>query len=159
MLGTGWRSAMLISWKSVCWGTWILASTSLRRVKCLTSSLGKAVIASAKCVTPGKMSIGCSAAVPETPSRSRPAPRPVVADDLGGLVLVCRTGCRRLGASDAVAEGFEVFIAIGYVRVCEGIVGGGRGQVEVRRNEHEDDVEGRRVERAPSAGQARIECR
>ena len=40
------------------WGVKILASTSLSNVKCRTSSLGSAVIESAKCVIAGKMSIG-----------------------------------------------------------------------------------------------------
>lgn len=59
--GGGVSRAASTSWKRASSGAKILASTSFNSVKWRTSSLGRAVIASAKCVTPGKMSMGCSA--------------------------------------------------------------------------------------------------
>jgi hypothetical protein len=56
--GSGVATAASTSLKSDSSGAKILASTSLSSVMCLTSSLGRAVMASAKCVVAGKMSMG-----------------------------------------------------------------------------------------------------
>jgi len=58
--GIGELSASSMRRKSDSCGRCTFASTSLSSVKCLTSSFGRAVIVSAKCVMAGKMSIGRS---------------------------------------------------------------------------------------------------
>lgn len=86
--GTGALRAASTSSKRVASGAKILASTSLRRVKCRTSSFGRAVMASVKWVTAGKMSMGCSGAGPLGNELVR------LRDEVrGGLIRVCRTGC------------------------------------------------------------------
>lgn len=68
-------------------GANIFASTSFSKVKCRTSSFGRAVMASAKCVIAGKISTWFS-------SRDALGPKPAAAEieDLGGLFRVCRNG-------------------------------------------------------------------
>ena len=58
--GIGEPSASSMRRKSDSCGRWTFASTSLSSVKCFTSSFGRDVIVSAKCVMAGKMSIGRS---------------------------------------------------------------------------------------------------
>lgn len=85
-----------------CSGAKILASTSLSRVKCRTSSLGRAVITSVKWVIAGKISIGWSGLeAPSRPASDPRAPKGLEApiEDRGGFVRVWRKGCaRRLDA-------------------------------------------------------------
>ncbi len=94
------------SWSRVASGAKILASTSLRSVKCRTSSFGRAVMASAKCVTPGSMLMGCSGAGALANGLAR------LKDEVrGGLTRVWRTGCRRLEPpAPSGAGGFAVFM-------------------------------------------------
>ena len=90
-------------------GAKILASTSLRRVKWRTSSLGRAVMASAKWVTPGRILMGCSGAGTAASGLAR------LRDEVrGGLTRVWRTGCLRLDPlAPSGAGGFAVFMAGG----------------------------------------------
>jgi hypothetical protein len=85
-------------------GPYILASTSLRSVKCRTSSLGKAVIQSAKKVIAGNISL---LSLVESLRPNGP-PGPDI-EDRGGLFRVCRRGCLRLEERSA-GTCFEVFI-------------------------------------------------
>lgn len=102
--GRGALAAAATSRKSCSSGAKSLASTSLRRVKWRTSSLGRAVTQSAKWVIAGKMSMGWS-----PPIKSLPAPeRPRVAVLREGFVRAWRAGCDRrcdrLSAGDALAD-------------------------------------------------------
>jgi hypothetical protein len=92
-------------------GAKIFASTSLSNVKCRTSSLGSAVIASAKCVIAGKISIDCSSSPPLMDPRGPKGRAPEI-EALGGFVRVCRTGWARRLDKRSEAGGFDVFIAV-----------------------------------------------
>jgi hypothetical protein len=69
------------------------------------------VIASAKCVIAGKISIDCSSSPPLMDPRGPKGRAPEI-DALGGLFRVCRKGWALRLDEGSEAGGFDVFIAV-----------------------------------------------
>lgn len=78
-------------------------------MKCRTSSLGNAVMASAKCVIAGKISTSFSSPT----SDPDPRPRPFEIEGRAGFVRACRRGWARLFDEESPPMTLEVFIASG----------------------------------------------
>lgn len=118
------------SLKSCSWGAKILASTSLSSVKWRTSSFGRAVIVSAKCVIAGNMSMGWSPTVREAGGSLAPT-RPALRELRGGFVRVCRTGCDLRCDEGSAGRGLADFIV--KIAVAEVVVVCGETSDEKRR--------------------------
>ena len=109
--GGGALSAASINRPRSSSGANIFASTSFRSVKCRTSSFGRAVIASAKCVIAGNISIDCSSKPPLIEPLPLKGREPVI-EDRGGLFRVCRKGCALRLEERSAGAGFDVFIVV-----------------------------------------------
>jgi len=118
-------------------GAKIFASTSLSSVKCRTSSFGRAVITSAKCVIAGKISIGSGLGGPSSAPREPRAPkgRALPIEDLGGLLRVWRKGWALRPDVMSAGGGFAVFIVCAKKRRCFLSGGGCRRELCDTRNE------------------------